>query len=723
MQTEKKNKIRIYVDICISIILLCLMAYQVTGELLHEWFGIGMTILLIIHHLLNRRWYAVLFKGRYNAYRILTTTVNTLLLIAIALTAICGMSMSGHAVPFLYGMLPISFARRFHLAMSFWSFILMGLHLGLHLPAMTAKIRPGKVMKMLLSCLFTVIAGIGFGCFLLNHIPDYIFFRVPFAFFDYDKNGVVVFLENMAELFCFAFIGANIAHMIQSRNRKETEKKVFPFAILSIILCILIGSGMVYLNNSKASALSFSGDQENGNSLGTTDVESADDPDHKDAAEINDGFIMITGGSFLMGSPESENWRIDDETLHEVSVSSFMIDRYETTQEEYERLMGVNPSAFKGNDLPVESISWLDAVLYANAKSQDAGLTPVYTVSDTSVLWDRSADGYRLPTEAEWEYACRAGTVTPFNTERSLDADQANFYGHYPYEIEENYFDDSVLEARPGVYRQKTVEVGSFYGNNWGLYDMHGNVNEWCWDYYGSYDLQDNTDPAGAAQGSRHVYRGGGWNDFGKNMRSAYRAAGQADMLAANLGVRLVRNAGQGLKTSVAAAEKTAEEKTGGRVLIAFFSWSGNTRGIAHEIQDQTGADLFEITLVEPYSTDYSTVLMEAQDDQHHQARPEIKDPPESIDDYDVILLGYPNWWASIPMPIASFLELYDLSGKTIIPFCSHGGGRFGQSLTAIAKLASDSIMKEGLSIHYSGGGTLSDDVSAWLDSNGIERK
>ncbi len=114
---------------------------------------------------------------------------------------------------------------------------------------------------------------------------------------------------------------------------------------------------------------------------------------------------------------------------------------------------------------------------------------------------------------------------------------------------------------------------------------------------------------------------------------------------------------------------------------------------------------------------------MEAQEDQHKQARPQIQDPPESIDDYDVILLGYPNWWASIPMPIASFLELYDFSGKTIIPFCSHGGGRFGQSLTAIAKLAPESIMKEGLSIHYSGGRTLSDDVSVWLDSNGIERK
>ena len=103
--------------------------------------------------------------------------------------------------------------------------------------------------------------------------------------------------------------------------------------------------------------------------------------------------------------------------------------------------------------------------------------------------------------------------------------------------------------------------------------------------------------------------------------------------------------------------------------------------------------------------------------------RPElttIKNRMQNMDEYDVILLGYPNWWASIPMPVASFLEKYDFSGKTIIPFCSHGGGRFGQSLTAIAKLAPDAAMGEGLSVHYSGGSALSGDVTAWLEANGI---
>ena len=161
-------------------------------------------------------------------------------------------------------------------------------------------------------------------------------------------------------------------------------------------------------------------------------------------------------------------------------------------------------------------------------------------------------------------------------------------------------------------------------------------------------------------------------------------------------------------------------ESADGKILIAFFSWSGNTRGIAREIQRQTGADLFEITLVNPYSSDYNTVLMEAQRDQHDRARPEISEHIGNMDEYDTILLGYPNWWASIPMPIASFLEEYDFSGKQIIPFCSHGGGRFGQSLTAIAKLVPDADIGEGLSVHYSGGSSLPDDISAWLIKNRI---
>ena len=213
-------KVKRIVDICLTVLLLCLMASQVTGEALHEWLGIGMTLLLIVHHILNIKWYAALFRGKYNAYRTITTVINTLLLASIALTAFCGMSMSNHAVPFLYGMVDMVFTRTMHLAMSYWSFILMGLHLGLHLPAMTAKIRPGKTVKRICTGLFTMIAGIGLWLFIKNGIPEYITFRTHFAFFDYDKAAVLVFLENLAIEFFFAFIGANAVRFIRSLNRK-----------------------------------------------------------------------------------------------------------------------------------------------------------------------------------------------------------------------------------------------------------------------------------------------------------------------------------------------------------------------------------------------------------------------------------------------------------------------------------------------------------------------
>jgi flavodoxin len=167
-------------------------------------------------------------------------------------------------------------------------------------------------------------------------------------------------------------------------------------------------------------------------------------------------------------------------------------------------------------------------------------------------------------------------------------------------------------------------------------------------------------------------------------------------------------------------AEVNMEAQSGGKILVAYFSWGGNTRGIARQIHERTGGDLFEIECVTPYSKNYNTCLDEALREQRANAHPPLKTHVSNIAQYDVIILGYPNWWASIPAPIASFLEEYDLSGKTIIPFCSHGGGRFGQSLTAIAKLEPQSKIGSGLSVHYSGGSSLGNDIGAWLRKNGI---
>ena len=212
---DLKDLAREFVDITMTVLLLCLMAYQVTGESMHEWVGIGMTVLLIVHHILNIRWYAVLFKGKYNVYRIVSTAADMLLLLSIVLTAFSGMSMSHHAVPFLYGMTGMVLARTAHLALSYWSFLLTGLHLGLHLPAMTGKIRPNRVWKAILTALFTILAGIGFWLFLRNGIPEYLFFRTHFAVLDYDKAGILVFLENLAVGFFFTFLGAGIVRLFR----------------------------------------------------------------------------------------------------------------------------------------------------------------------------------------------------------------------------------------------------------------------------------------------------------------------------------------------------------------------------------------------------------------------------------------------------------------------------------------------------------------------------
>ncbi|WP_418216140.1 flavodoxin [Bilophila wadsworthia] len=158
-----------------------------------------------------------------------------------------------------------------------------------------------------------------------------------------------------------------------------------------------------------------------------------------------------------------------------------------------------------------------------------------------------------------------------------------------------------------------------------------------------------------------------------------------------------------------------------GNVLVAYFSWSGNTRGIARRLHQKIGGDLIEIELATPYSQDYNTCLDQAKRDQERAARPELKTRITDMARYDVVFLGYPNWWATIPMPIASFLEQYDLSGKTLIPFVSHGGGRLGQSVTDIAKLCPSSKILEALSVRYSGGSSLSGDMDTWLDRVGMK--
>ena len=228
---KAKQIVRTIVDAGMLLALLCLMAYQVTGEALHEWIGIGMTLLLIVHHILNRKWYGAMRKGKYGAYRIVSTAVNTLLLGCIALTAFCGMSMSAHAVPFLYGMADTAFARTTHLALSYWSFALMGFHLGLHLPAITAKVKPNKAARIVCAAAFTAASAAGLWLFIRSGIPDYMLFRTHFAFLDYEKAAAQVFLENIEIESFFAFLGANTVRLIRALREKRIQKNQAPTSV------------------------------------------------------------------------------------------------------------------------------------------------------------------------------------------------------------------------------------------------------------------------------------------------------------------------------------------------------------------------------------------------------------------------------------------------------------------------------------------------------------
>ena len=237
MQAKTTNIIKRIVDVVLIVLLLFLMAFQVTGDVLHEWLGIGMTAVLIFHHILNRKWYKALFRGKYSPVRIAMTAVNTLLLVSIALTAISGMSMSGHAVPFMYGLINVMTARTLHLAMSYWSFILMGVHIGLHMKAMTAKL-PDKG-RLSFKVGLTLVSGIGLWLFLKSGIVDYITFRTHFAFLDYTMAKGLIILQNLAMLMFFVLTG----YVLSEITQKNSDGKYSPAPL--IWLCIAAAAGVL----------------------------------------------------------------------------------------------------------------------------------------------------------------------------------------------------------------------------------------------------------------------------------------------------------------------------------------------------------------------------------------------------------------------------------------------------------------------------------------------
>jgi formylglycine-generating enzyme required for sulfatase activity len=226
--------------------------------------------------------------------------------------------------------------------------------------------------------------------------------------------------------------------------------------------------------------------------------------------------VQIPGGSFMMGSPESEKDRSTDGSespQHEVNVPGFSMGKYVVTQAQYQQIMGNNPSGFSGAERPVEKVSWNDAVDFCEKLRQKTGRE------------------YRLPSEAEWEYACRAGTTTPFHFGETITTDLANYNGT-----------DTYASEPTGKYLGRTTDVGSFPPNAFGLYDMHGNVWEWCQDDWHNNYIDAPKDGSGwtSRSGNTKLLRGGSWFSNPENCRSAYRHYNNLGHSTYNIGFRVV---------------------------------------------------------------------------------------------------------------------------------------------------------------------------------------
>ncbi len=309
------------------------------------------------------------------------------------------------------------------------------------------------------------------------------------------KSTRRIFLKSASLIFgtfTIAVVGQKL--FSQNKNQISTPEIIIPSSNLQTFNFEVVTTGATgnIINRRNASAKYFTEDLGNGVFL---------------------EMVEIPGGTFIMGSPASEaGGHSSKSPQHQVTVPSFYMGKYELTQAQYQAIIGTNPSNFKGDNRPVERVSWNNAVEFCKKLSQKTGKK------------------YRLPSEAEWEYACRAGTTTPFYFGESITPDLVNYNGNYAY-----------ASAPKGQYRQQTTDVGTFPPNAFGLYDMHGNVWEWCED-----DWQENyinapiNGSALISRSNKKLLRGGSWYYDPEYCRSAFRLYDLLDNYDFNIGFRVV---------------------------------------------------------------------------------------------------------------------------------------------------------------------------------------
>ncbi len=317
--------------------------------------------------------------------------------------------------------------------------------------------------------------------------------------------------------------------------------------------------------------------------------------------KATENMVLVQGGSFQMGDNHAYS---DEEPVHSLSIDSFYIGRYEVTQQEWTAVMGNNPSTYQGDILPVQDIDWYMAIEYCNKRSQMEGLTPCYSGSGDNIACNFAADGYRLPTEAEWEYAARGGLKCR----------------HYIYSGSNNPGETAWHELNCD---DKIQPVGKKMPNELGIYDMSGNIWEWCWDWYeaGYYSQSPTNNPKGPAGGKKRAYRGGGgpggrieW------LRSTARYNLDPTFRSFDMGFRIAGN--------------TSGKKTGNMVLVdgGTFLMGSNDGGSGERLAHIITLNSFYIGKFEVTQEEWRAVM-----GKNPSYWVGAKSPVDSIDWYDAV--------------------------------------------------------------------------------------